>query len=96
MSATTEPEKAPDFAIPGVNQPLDKTKPRHMVTTIVHVSFKLVPLILYLFLYLFVDNFIMVFIIVTILVAMDFWATKNVTGRHASLHFNLFAHELSG
>ena len=46
-----------------------------------HLSFKLAALVFYLILGLFMDDKTFCFLIVIILSALDFWVTKNLTGR---------------
>jgi len=46
-----------------------------------HFGFKLGAMISYLLLNLFVGNLVLVYIVVLILTIVDFWVTKNITGR---------------
>eukprot|EP01128_Nolandella_sp_AFSM9_P006891 TRINITY_DN363_c0_g1_i2.p1 TRINITY_DN363_c0_g1~~TRINITY_DN363_c0_g1_i2.p1 ORF type:complete len:186 (+),score=38.46 TRINITY_DN363_c0_g1_i2:217-774(+) len=56
--------------------------PRHIVTTVFHLAFKIASVVLYLFAsLLFKGDFVVPFIICVILVAVDFWITKNISGR---------------
>lgn len=48
---------------------------------ILHFIFKLCSLISYLLLNIFLGNLVLTYIIVIVLVVIDFWVTKNITGR---------------
>lgn len=56
--------------------------PSHPIALIFHILFKLLALLTYLFAsYLFQQSFVVPFIIGVIFLALDFWVTKNVSGR---------------
>ena len=46
-----------------------------------HLAFKLSALVFYLILGIFMNDKTFCFLIVVILTALDFWVTKNLTGR---------------
>ncbi|XP_023343354.1 uncharacterized Golgi apparatus membrane protein-like protein CG5021 isoform X1 [Eurytemora carolleeae] len=54
---------------------------KHPVVTFFHLIFKSLALIVYLLCSLFNDSFIGNFVFVTLLLSLDFWTTKNITGR---------------
>jgi len=61
---------------------IEQQVPRHPVTVIAHLFFKIGALVTYLTAsFGFPDAFVVPFIITVIFIAMDFWVTKNVSGR---------------
>jgi len=57
---------------------------KHPITVFFHVTFKVLPIILYILMkagWILKDNFVLQFIILILLEAADFWTTKNVSGR---------------
>lgn len=63
-------------------QELASVRTFHPVACLFHVTFKLVAVLAYLFLGLFANKNITVFITVLLCQCLDFWLTKNVTGRY--------------
>ncbi|GMH63301.1 hypothetical protein TrLO_g6123 [Triparma laevis f. longispina] len=53
----------------------------HPKIAFLHILFKSLPLLLYCFTGLVSDNFIFIFVILILLLSVDFWWTKNVSGR---------------
>lgn len=58
----------------------EKSSCAHPMVCFFHVFFKILAVAMYLLLFFFAD-FVIGFIVITICVAIDFWTTKNVTGR---------------
>lgn len=58
----------------------EKSSCTHPIVCFFHLFFKILAVAMYLILWYFVD-FVIGFIIIVICVAVDFWTTKNVTGR---------------
>lgn len=48
---------------------------------LLHMSFKVIAIVLYIVLGIFLTDKTLIFIIVTILDVFDFWVVKNITGR---------------
>ena len=57
-------------------------KASHPIACLFHISFKIASCSAFLFMSLFTLSSIKVFITTLILGCLDFWVTKNVTGRH--------------
>jgi len=55
--------------------------PRHPFIALSHVGFKLLSIFYFLFCKLFNDSFVTNFVLLLSFVALDFWITKNITGR---------------
>jgi hypothetical protein len=53
----------------------------HPSICLLHFAFKVTAIVCYLLLNMFIDNLVMTFIVVILLGAMDFYVTKNITGR---------------
>lgn len=66
---------------PFINENFNLTKATHPILCLLHLGLKLAAMFSYLFLYLIVSSQIYTFISVITLLAVDFWTTKNVTGR---------------
>ena len=72
-------KNSPNFRYNVIEQ--KRGKPRHKVVLAFHVGLKLIAIILYLGRKLFGLGYISTFIGVVILLSMDFWLTKNISGR---------------
>lgn len=57
-------------------------KPAHPLACLFHVGFKLVSVMAFMFMGLFTRSNVSVFITVLLSACLDFWTTKNVTGRY--------------
>jgi Eukaryotic protein of unknown function (DUF846) len=57
-------------------------KPAHPLSCLFHVGFKLVSILAFMFMGLFTRSNVSVFITVLLSACLDFWTTKNVTGRY--------------
>ena len=72
-------KNSPNFRYNVIEQ--KRGKPRHKIVLAFHVGLKLLAIILYLGRKLFGLGYISTFIGVVIILSMDFWLTKNVSGR---------------
>ena len=72
-------KSSPNFQYNVIEQ--KRGKPRHRMLLFWHIALKLVSLIVYLGSGLFHLGYIMTFIIVVLFLSMDFWLTKNISGR---------------
>ena len=54
---------------------------KHPTALLVHVVFKCSAVLVYVFCNWFSDDFVIIFVLLTLLLTMDFWWTKNVSGR---------------
>jgi ABC-type xylose transport system permease subunit len=61
------------------NNGVESTK--HPTALLVHVVFKCSAILVYVFCNWFSDDFVVIFVLLTLLLTMDFWWTKNVSGR---------------
>jgi len=55
--------------------------PRHPMVVLSHVVFKFLSVFYYLFCNFFNDSFVTNFVLLLSFIAIDFWTTKNITGR---------------
>ncbi|KAK9824620.1 hypothetical protein WJX72_011780 [[Myrmecia] bisecta] len=53
----------------------------HPLTAFFHVFFKVAAFLVYIFCGLFSKSFVLNFVLVVVLLMLDFWTTKNVSGR---------------
>jgi len=61
---------------------MEQEVPRHPVTVAAHLFFKIAALVTYLTAsFGFPEAFVVPFIVTVVLIALDFWLTKNVSGR---------------
>jgi hypothetical protein len=72
-------KSSPNFRYNVIEQ--KRGKPRHKILLFFHVALKSVAIIIYLGSKLFHLGYIATFIAVVIILSMDFWLTKNVSGR---------------
>ena len=46
-----------------------------------HIAFKLAALVIYILFWIVSNSFVLNFILIVVLLAMDFWTTKNISGK---------------
>lgn len=54
---------------------------RHPITVLFHLLFRSAAILLFLFSTIIFSNFITIFVIIILFLSMDFWTTKNISGR---------------
>lgn len=55
---------------------------KHPTAALFHILFKIIALFIYIFGNWFINNFVILFVIIELCLAIDFWTTKNITGRY--------------
>ncbi|PNW72080.1 hypothetical protein CHLRE_16g683250v5 [Chlamydomonas reinhardtii] len=67
----------PDGALPGAGPPA----PSHNIAVFFHGFFKVVAIVWYWICTIVSNSFVVNFVVCIVLLALDFWVTKNITGR---------------
>ena len=62
-------------------QKLNVLEASHPIAGMTHLTLKLLPALCYMFMGWFGVQDVMVFIVCLIMISLDFWITKNITGR---------------
>eukprot|EP01103_Thecamoeba_quadrilineata_P001178 TRINITY_DN11040_c0_g1_i1.p1 TRINITY_DN11040_c0_g1~~TRINITY_DN11040_c0_g1_i1.p1 ORF type:complete len:316 (-),score=54.56 TRINITY_DN11040_c0_g1_i1:144-1091(-) len=81
MDSSHHQPSPPISSGPSQNVDENPVYPRHPITCLFHLFFKVLAIAMYEITYYFWAQFIIIFVIVVTLLALDFWTVKNVTGR---------------